>query len=246
MSVGKNRSSCRLNYGNDDPPEFSIHLPKLCDLPAATSECPSQPDVLLLTVEECEFLSCYAYLKNSLRCYVHGLGYVYFGIVGEEEGEHVKVALIRCHEGSAGPSSSLITVKNTVTILQPKAVISVGYCSGLNPEKTKLGDVVVSAKLTTYASKIVSNNQEQSTGTRSVVSRHFLDIIKHIADGWNAPLLSPAAREVEVHTNGEFLSGPEKISADWRRTELLQANPLASAIEMEGEGKFGAWLRFFP
>jgi len=42
-------------------------------------------------------------------------------------------------------------LSDVVTVSRPKAVISVGTCSGLNPEKTKLGDVVISAKLTTYA-----------------------------------------------------------------------------------------------
>ncbi|KAL9965588.1 hypothetical protein ACROYT_G029409 [Oculina patagonica] len=237
MSGAERKSS---KDGNGDPPELDINLPKLRDLPT-TKKCPSLPiDILLVTVKDCEFLSCYAHLRNSFKWYFDGLGYVYFGNAVDDQDADVKVALLRCNEGSTGPGSSLITLKNAATVLGPKGAISVGCCSGLNQEKSKLGDVVVSAKLTTYASKIVMDVQEQSTGTRSLVSRRFLHLIRHVADGWNAPLKIPEEREVDVHSHGEFLSGPEKVNADWRRKELVHSHPQAMAIEMEGEGLFAA------
>ncbi|PFX18326.1 Nucleotide-binding oligomerization domain-containing protein 2 [Stylophora pistillata] len=240
MSAGHNRGERTLNGCHNNPPELSIDIPGMRDLTVAAKEYPSQTDILFLTVEECEFLSCYAHLQNPFRYYVQDLGHVCFGIVGNEEGAHVKVALIMYHGSSSVPGNSLITVKNAASKLRPKAVISVGYCSGLNREKTKLGDVIVSKTLTTYPSKVVLDTHEYSTGIRTVVSRNFLNLIKHIADGWDAPLKSHETLEVEVHTDGEFLSGPEKISADWRRAELLQRNPQATAIETEGEGLFTA------
>lgn len=148
-----------------------------------------------------------------------------------------KVASMKCNEGVAGPGGSLITVNDAVTSIQPKAVIFVGYCSGMNREKAKLG--FVCAKLTTYASKIVLDTEEQSTGIRTVVSRNFLNLIKNVADGWKAPLKNPETREVEAHAGGEFLSGPERISADWQCAKLLEAYPQADAIELEGEGELG-------
>ncbi len=231
---------------NDVPPELSVHVPSIRDIRAPLKD-PDDTNLpvefLLVTVKNCEFIACYMQLKDPFRCWFDGVGYVYFGDMCAGQEKKVKVGLVRCYKGSTGPGSSLITVKHAVTKLRPKGVISVGTCSGLNPEKTKLGDVVVSAKLTTYASKIVTSTGEQSTGMRSYVSRHFLDLIKHAGDGWEAPLTNPAAREVKVHCDGEFLSGPEQVSAGWRREELAKSNPLATAIEMEGEGRlpFISW-----
>ncbi|KAL9979040.1 hypothetical protein ACROYT_G016632 [Oculina patagonica] len=226
---------------NDVPPELSVHFPSIRDIRASLKD-PDDTNLpvefLLVTVKNCEFIACYMQLKDPFRCWFDGVGYVYFGDMPAGQEKKVKVALIRCYKGSTGPGSSLITVKNAVTKLRPKGVISVGTCSGLNPEKTKLGDVVVSAKLTTYASKIVTSTEEQSTGMRSYVSRHFLDLIKHAGDGWEAPLKNPETREVKVHCDGEFLSGPEQVSVGWRRDELAKSYPLASAIELEGEGIF--------
>ena len=55
----------------------------------------------------------------------------------------MKIALLKCYGGSVGPGSSVVSVENAVTVLRTKAVISVGACSGLSPEKAKLGDVAV-------------------------------------------------------------------------------------------------------
>ena len=237
-SLSKNSSSDARNHVGD-PPELNKVLLSFADIKAITK--PSKDadlpvDVLLLTVTNCEFLACYSELKNPYRCWFDSLGYVYFSHVGESQ-EELKVALLRCYRNGIGPSGALVSVKNAASVLRPKAVISVGTCSGLNPAKSKLGDVVVSAKLATYASKVVTSNQEQSTGMRSYVSKRFLDVIKNCADGWQAPLKNPEAQQVQVYTDAEFLSGPEQVRAEWRRDQLAETNPQAMAIENEGEGE---------
>ena len=234
---GKKERTATRNI--EDPPELNKVLPSLVDIKAITK--PSKDadlpvDILLLTVTNCEFLACYSELKNPYRCWFDGLGYVYFSDVGESQ-EELKVALLRCYRNGIGPGGALVSVKNATSVLQPKAVISVGTCSGLNPAKSRLGDVVVSAKLATYASKVVTSNQEQSTGMRSYVSKRFLDVIKNCADGWQAPLMDPEAQHVQVYTDAEFLSGPEQVRVQWRRDQLAETNPQAIAIENEGEGE---------
>ena len=239
---GKKERTATTNI--EDPPELNKVLPSLADIKAITK--PSKDadlpvDILLLTVTNCEFLACYSELKNPYRCWFDGLGYVYFSDVGESQ-EELKVALLRCYRNGIGPGGALVSVKNAASVLRPKAVISVGTCSGLNPAKSKLGDVVVSAKLATYASKVVTSNQEQSTGMRSYVSKRFLDVIKNCADGWQAPLKNPEAQQVRVYTDAEFLSGPEQVRAEWRRDQLAETNPQAMAIENEGEGELTTYL----
>ena len=82
---------------------------------------------MLLTVRDCEFLSCYKLLKNSSEGYTQALGVVYFGEIGIDE--PLKVALMKCQEGATTPGGSTIFVKNAVTILKPRAVFAVGCCS---------------------------------------------------------------------------------------------------------------------
>ena len=228
-------SSSKSSHG--DPPELRINCLSMRDVKAKTKDPKDANlpvDVLLLTVKNCEFLACYNELQDPYKCWFDGLGYVFFSHVDQSQEEKVKVALLRCYKNGIGPGGSLISVRNAASKLRPKAVISVGACTGLNPNKTKLGDVIVSAKLTTY--------QGQSTSLRSCVSRRFLDIIKYSNCGWEAPLKDPAAQEIQVHCDGEFLSGPEEVSAEWRRQQLAELHPDAVAVETEGEGE----LMLFP
>ena len=80
------------------PPPLSIKLPRMSELPNETepwSEDILPVDILLLTVEDCEFLACYAYMKNSSKSYCRDLGFVYFGDMGESKQKPLKVALMR-------------------------------------------------------------------------------------------------------------------------------------------------------
>ena len=191
--------SCQTGR-HDAPPPLSIKVPKMKNLSKKSkswSDVQLPIDILLLTVEDCEFLACYAYLNNPIKSYHNNLGYVYFGTMGESGEEALKVALMRCFKGSSGPGGSQNVVKNAVIPLRPKAVFTVGYCRGLNPQDTKLGDVVVSSKLTT---------EEFSTPVRKNIG----NIILFSTEGWDPPLKDPpttAEEEVKVHSDSEIFSG---------------------------------------
>ena len=226
-----------------EPPELSITIPEKRNLSTAFKqwghfELPI--DILLLTVKDCEFLACYFFLRKPFRSYLKQLGVLYFGEMGEREGmKPLQVVLITCSEGATKPGGTLIQVKNTVEILLPKAVFCVGCCGALDREKNKLklGDVVVSSKLTTYADKIVTDTGVQPRGLSAPVGRDIAGLIRHAADAWVAPLKNLEARNVKVHCSGEFLSGPEEIDSNRRREELVQLYPNAIAVEMDGQGR---------
>ena len=207
---------------NHAPPPLSIEVPKMKNLSKKSkpwSDVQLPVDILLLTVEDCEFLACYAYLNNAIKSYHNNLGYVYFGTMGESGEEALKVALMRCYKGSSGPGGSLVTVKNAVAQLRPKAVFTVGYCRGLNPQDTKLGDVVVSSKLTT---------EEFSTPVRKNIG----NLILFSSEGWDPP--TTAEEEVKVHSDSEIFSGiNDPVSAKKCRM---------NAAEKEGEGNIFCYL----
>ena len=96
----------------DDVPTLSIKLPEKRDLPNTSKPCSDVQlpvDILLMTVEDYEFLACYAYLKNSFKSFHKKLGFVYFGTMGESGDVPLKVALMTCSEGSSAPGGSLVT-----------------------------------------------------------------------------------------------------------------------------------------
>lgn len=224
----------------NDPPEIDgPPLKTNKDLPKKSEEWEDVQlpiDILLLTVKDCEFLSCLSFLNGFFRSYHDMLGKVYFGNIGDER-MFLKIALIKCDKGSTGPGGSTVVVKNAVEVLGPKAVFCVGFCAGLNREKVRLGDVVVSAKLITYAATKVLEDGIQERGVRVPVTERIAKLITGITDGWEAPLKDPEKLEVSVHRDGVFLSGPELVDNSERRKKLVNRFPEAIAIEMEGEGK---------
>ena len=206
-------------------PQLNVKIPKKSDLPVisnpwSTVELPI--DILLMTVEDDEFLSCFFYLEKPFKSYHKNIGYVYFGSIDSECGKKRKIGLMKCSKGSADPGSSLSVVKDAVRVLRPRAVFSVGTCSGLN-YKTRLGDVVVSSKLITPSYK-------------TPPGRNIGNLIRHIADGWKAPLKKPDEREVKVHCDGVVLS-IQKSDSGWPYEEIIQRYPESTAVEMEGGGR---------
>ena len=221
MSEDAAKSGDSSRESNVDLPPQRIVLPLVGQITTKSKQPDLPVDVLLLTANENGFLACYKELKDPSRCYFVETGYVYFSnFVGRQQGI-VKVALMKCYESADDPGGSLITVKNAAFLLQPKAVISVGACSGLDPKNTKLGDVVVSAKIATHE-------------MRTFVSKRFLRVILHCGDGWNAP-----DHAIKVH-RGEFLSG-SVLSTEWLRN-ARERYPNATAIETGGDGMYIIFL----
>ena len=130
----------------------------------------------------------------------------------------MKIALMRCCKGPDVPGGSLSVSKDAILRLRPKAIFSVGACSGLNSKKVKLGDVVVSAKLITATHK-------------TPPSRDIGNLIKHVADGWKAPLQNADEYNAKVHCDGVVLSISEA------NRDVIEQHSEAIAIEMEGGGE---------
>ena len=205
------------------PPPLSIEVPKMSELPEKSkpwSDVQLPVDILLLTVEDCEFLACYTFLENSFKSYHQRLGFVYFGTMGERGEETLKVALMRCYKGSSGPGGSQNVIKNAVMQLRPKAAFLVGSCQGINPEHTKLGDVVVSSKLST----------EEFTAP---VRRNIGNLNLYSTEGWNPPLKDPVGEgTVKVHCDSDIFSGSPLIT---KQRRMSQSHVIA--VEREGKGK---------
>ena len=223
MMAGPSNDKCsRSVVGNDDPPPLSITLKELGDLPKKLERWDKEyppVDILLLTVEDCEFLACYHYLRDSFKSYEKSIGYVYFGKMGDDEDESLKVALVKCSKESLDPGGSQTAAKNAVTLLRPKATFLVGFCYSLN-NKAQLGDVVISPKLTT-------DHYE------TPVSRDVDNLVRSAGEGWKAPLENPEAQKVKVHRNEEILSRSDLVGVKQQR----QSHPGAIAVEMEGKGE---------
>ena len=222
-----------------DPPEVVINQLRKLDLPQRGTHLDVgrlPVDILLLTVEDCEFLSCLSYLNPAFCKNFHrDLGYVYLGDLGKDE-RKLNVAVMNCYRGSASAGGSMVVVLNAVKVLRPKAVFCVGSCRSLDCNKVKLGDVVVLEKLITYGPCKITEGGIEERGVKAPLKSGLLKVILRASDGWQPPLKDLNAREVEIH-RGAFLSGAEEVIDRKRCEVLIERFPEVVAIEREGEGK---------
>ena len=222
-----------------DPPDVIIDQLKSQDLPDRSThldDCQLPVDILLLTVEDCEFRSCLSYLNPGFcKTFRSGLGCLYLGDMGKDERKQ-NVAVMSCYRGSASAGGSTVVVLNAVKVLRPKAVFCVGSCKSLDCNKVKLGDVVVLEKLITYGPCKITEGGIEEGGVRVPLNSGLLKVMLRAGDGWQPPLKDLDAREVEIH-RGAFLSGPEEVIDRKRCEALLERFPEVVAIEREGEGK---------
>ena len=230
------------------PPEVIINQLKNQDLPKSVThfdDCQLPVDILLLTVEDCEFLSCLSYLNPGFFKTVHDdLGFVYLGDMGEDE-RKLSIAVMNCYRGSASPGGSMIVVLNAVNVLRPKAVFCVGSCRSLDYDKVKLGDIVMSEKLITYGPCKITEGGIEERGFKVPLKSGLLKVKLRAVDGWKPPLKDPKALEVKIH-HGTILSGPvEVIDSSKHCKALIERFPEAVAMEEEGEGEFSGKSQTF-
>ena len=212
---------------SDKPPQLSFKLMKASEIRECTktwSDDHLPIDILLLTsVENCDFLSCFFFLDQPFKCYREGIGFVYFGRMGNvTDQEKLKVALTTCSKGAAAAGGSLTVVLNAIRLLQPKAIISVGTCISLGLEKVKMGHVVIPSKLTT------------AEGDRTPISSLFGSLARDAPIGWVAPLKNPDELEVKVHCDGDMLS--QSLTEMHQYDDICAKHPEVVAVETEGTG----------
>ena len=226
MAGGKKKELCQPSPEDKKPPQLSFKLKKTGDVLISTetwSDDHLPIDILLLTAESCDFLSCFSFLDQPFKCYKREIGYVYFGCMGDvSDQEKLKVALINCSTGAATPGGSLTVVQNAVRVLGPKAVFSVGTCISLGLEKARIGDVVISSRLTTTG------------GFKTPGSPRLGSLAQDAPYGWEAPLKHPDEWDIKVHCNGDILS--LSLREMCQSVNICEEYPEAIAIETEGEG----------
>ena len=227
---------------SSNPPELSADVRLLTnkDLPRTSEDWekkvePILPvDFLILAVKDCEFKTFLSQLSDGFYKSFHkALGPVYFGNIRGDEMKQ-KVAVMKCGMGPdvLGP---VIVVPKAVEMLRPKAVFNVGACAGL--KKVKQGDVVLSAKVRTYAYTKDTEDGLEERGIAVPLDRGLGRVALNAADGWQAPLKDPTELDVEVHSNGVVLSGPRVVNSLEEKNKLMKRFGDAIALEMEAEGK---------
>ena len=192
--------------------------------------------ILLVTATELETLFTHKSLtplpkyKKIIKSYFGNLTY-YFGVFGK-----YKVVHVQCSMGSVSPSSSIITVKESLELLKSKALLMVGIAFGIDNNKQNIGDVLVAESVLPYESQRIGESDTIQRGIEIPSSQLLLNRFKNIRD-WNYKLSDSKNTEI-IFTR--VMSGEVLVDNLEHRELLKRTYPDSKGGEMEGAGVYSA------
>ncbi len=190
-------------------------------------------DVLLITVTQIETQAVINALREEFGRSVahHHIGDKTYYDLGSIDGAHVW--LVRSEMGTGTPGGALFTVVKAIESLKPTSIVMIGIAFGTNPQKQRIGDVLVSRQLMLYDLQRIDTGLWQKQivyprGDRSTASTRLLDRFRHGALTWSTPTVD----------FGLILSGDKLVDNRSFRTQLMKREPEAIGGEMEGAGLY--------
>jgi nucleoside phosphorylase len=146
---------------------------------------------------------------------------------------------------SMGEVAAGTAVTDAIVRWNPRFVLMVGIAGGIPQDDLDLGDVVVADQIVGYKYGKVTDEGIQPRDRVYPVSALLLDRVRSFwDDSWtgevNVPRPNNAARPVSKHFIGPVASGNKVIASTEFRQRLKARWPKLTALEMDGEGVFGA------
>lgn len=146
-----------------------------------------------------------------------------------ERGTGCQAVHVRSSAGSVGASGSELTAYDAFRTMRPDYTIAVGICFGLKPDKTqKLGDILVSDRVTDYETVRVGEGETRDRGTRTPSGTMLLSASRMLRNQYTEG--TPKV------FHGEILSGMKLIDSESFSTQLATRYQDAIGGEMEGTG----------
>jgi len=192
----------------------------------------NEADILLVTVNQIETRALLKAFKSLTTAgpilrQVEDRSYLDLGEVRSQRIWHMS-----CQMGAVGVGGSLQDISKAINTLSPRAVIMVGVAMGTDKKTQKIGDVLVSRKITMYEPRKVGR-RNVLRGDRTSSSASLLSRCQSAASLWKT---APA---VPVRF-GLFLTGEKLVDDKKLRADLLSDEPEAIGVEMEGAGLYVA------
>jgi nucleoside phosphorylase len=192
-------------------------------------------DLLVVTATEVERDAVLARLrplraqKTVLQGAV-GPSTYYLGALGAQG-----VALTLCRMGAVGSGASRAVVAEACALWAPRAVVMVGIAFGKDPEKQRIGDVLVASQILSYEEQRVGARTE-FRGPAGEASRTLVDRFRNVV-GW---AFSRGDGTACKHKVGAVLSGEKLVDDAGFKAALFAQFPHALGGEMEGRGLYAA------
>ena len=143
--------------------------------------------------------------------------------------------LVQTEMGSIAPGASLSTVGDAIDELNPVHVILVGIAFGVDPDKQKIGQILVSQQLQAYEIQRMGTDSEGNAellprGDKVTASTRILGRLRAATEGWTGSSVN----------FGLIISGEKLVDNLYFRNKLTKFFPEALGGEMEGAGLYSA------
>ncbi len=188
-------------------------------------------DILLVTATATETRAVIETLKASANSQVRRafLGDKTYWDLGFIAAAHIY--LVQTEMGSVGPSGSVLTVNDGIEALRPTSIIMVGVAFGVDEQKQRLGEILVSRQVLTYELQRLGRSNVAIRGDRVPASARLLDRCRAAAITWHGP---------EPHF-GLVISGEKLVdNIDFRHQLAELAGGEVIGGEMEGAGLYSS------
>jgi len=188
-----------------------------------------RPDLVLVTVNDYETRAVVDAFQEATGVEAKPItlqGRLYHDL-GEINGTTVYHAISEM--GSTGSGGMQQTVEKAISALEPAAVVAVGIAFGVNAEKQKIGEIIVSKLLRLYELQRVGKKQIVMRGARPDASPRLMSHFRGFSQvRW---------RGAKVRF-GVLLTGEKLVDNVDYRAQLVKFETEAEGGEMEGAGLY--------
>ena len=190
-------------------------------------------DVLLVTATDVEGQTVIDLFRQETdtefqRRFIGNKTYHDLGVVGG-----ARVLMVQTEKGSVGPNGSLLNIQEAIEALSPAAIIMVGIAFGVDAQKQRIGDILISSQVWLSDPKRIGATETIARGDRASASARLVDKFQSGQLDWKGARIK----------FGLLLSGENLVDSIDFRNQLLKLEPEAIGGEMEGAGLYSAAQR---
>ena len=116
-----------------------------------------------------------------------------------------RLAMVQCEMGSSGPGASQATVSVALDDLKPEYAVMVGVAFGVDPDKQRIGEILISRQLKPYELQRIGSDQNggleiKSRGDKVTASPRLLSRLRSACPNWTG-----SSVKFELMLSGEKL-----------------------------------------
>lgn len=203
----------------------------------AVSDLPTSVDLAILTITEAEFLAVFERMeplptRSKISTLLIDNSFYVVGTYG-----HYTVVLLATSR--VGMGSAMNYLNAAIIQFKCQLVVSIGMAWGANPQKQRLGDVLVADRVVNVDDVKISVGREIQRGPTPPIHPRSNVIVYTTHLWWKDKFINVDGRPCKMH-GGLYVWSNTLLNDAERKRQILQKHPEAIGGEMESLGVYEA------